>query len=93
MDGWVKVSISGWNNGGGGPGARAGYGPGPFNFGEFGAQNVSAGFACAPGGVVTNVVNTSPTGCVNPAASDPRKFASNIAQTVSLDDTYASRRT
>ena len=87
-DGWVKADIAGWNNGGGGPGARAGYSPGPFNFGEFGGQNVSAGFACSPGGVVTNVVNTSPLGCVNPASKNPRDFASNIAESVSLDDTY-----
>ncbi len=88
MDGWAKVFIQGWNNGSGGPGARAGYAPGPFSFAEFSAQNPNAGFACAPGGVVQNVVNTSPTGCVNPASLDPRKFASNYAQTVSLDDTY-----
>ena len=36
MDGWAKVYVSGWNNGSGGPGARAGYGGGPFGFGEFG---------------------------------------------------------
>ena len=88
MDGWAKLFISGWNNGSGGPGARAGYGGGPFGFGEFGGQNVNAGFACAPGGVVTNVVNTSPIGCVNPASQDPRKFASNFNQNVALDDTY-----
>jgi iron complex outermembrane receptor protein len=85
---WSKAYVSGWNNGSGGPGARASYSPSPFGFGEFGAQNVSSGFACAPGGVVTNVVNTSPLGCVNPAASDPRKFATNIAQTVSLDESF-----
>ena len=89
---WAKVAVAGWNNGGGGPGARAGYSPSPFSFGEFGAQNVSAGFACAPpgtrGAVVTSVVNTSPLGCVNPASQDPRKFASNVAQSVSLDETY-----
>ncbi len=87
-DGWAKVAISGWNNGGGGPGARAGYTTGPFNIAEFGLQNVNAGFACAPGGVVTNVVNTSPLGCVNPANNDPRKFASNVQQSVSLNDSY-----
>jgi iron complex outermembrane receptor protein len=87
-DGWMKVAISGWNNGGGGPGARAGYSPGPYNFAEFGSQNVNSGFACAPGGVVTNVVNASPLGCVNPASTDPRKFASLTRQSVSLDDTY-----
>ncbi len=88
MDGWLKVYVIGWNNGSGGPGARAGYGPGPVGFAEFDGQNVNSGFACAPGGVVASVVNTSPTGCTNPASSDPRKFASNFAQTVALDETY-----
>jgi iron complex outermembrane receptor protein len=89
LDMWTKVFVSGWNNGAGGPGARAGYGPGPFNVGEYGATNISAGFACAPGGVVANVINVSPLGCANPASSDPRKFASDIVQSVSLDETYA----
>ena len=88
MDGWMKVAIAGWNNGAGGPGARAGYGPGPVNYAEFAGQQPSALFACAPGGVVANVVNASPAGCTNPAASDPRKFASLTKQSVSLDDTY-----
>jgi len=91
-DFWMKAALGGWNNGGGGPGARAGFSPTPFSFAEFGLQNVNAGFACAPGGtagaVVNSVVNTSPLGCVNPAASDPRKFANNTRQSVSLDDNY-----
>jgi len=88
LDLWGKVDLTGWNNGGGGPGARNGYTAAPYNFGEFNALSPNAGFACAPGGVVSNVVNTSPTGCTNPASTDPRKFASNFAQQVSLDDTY-----
>src|SRR4051812_10068371 len=32
LEGWVKAAISGWNNGGGGPGARAGYSPSPTAF-------------------------------------------------------------
>jgi iron complex outermembrane receptor protein len=88
MDGWIKGYVTGWNNGAGGPGARAGYTNGQIGFGEYGLQNINAGYACAPGGVVTNVVNTSPAGCTNPANSDPRKFASNIAQSVSLDDAF-----
>ena len=89
LDMWSKVYVSGWNNGSGGPGARSGYGPGPFGVGEFGTTFVSPGFACAPGGVVANVVNLSPLGCTNPATSDPRKFASDTKQTVSLDETYS----
>ncbi len=35
------------------------------------------------------MVNTSPLGCVNPANSgDHRNFASNVVQSVSLDDAY-----
>ncbi|HEX3887145.1 MAG TPA: TonB-dependent receptor [Phenylobacterium sp.] len=87
-DGWAKLDLVGWNNGGGGPGARSGYSSGPFNYAEFGAQSPAAGFACSPGGVVSNVVNTSPLGCVNPASKNVRNFASNVAQSVALDDTY-----
>jgi iron complex outermembrane receptor protein len=87
-DGWVKAFMQGWNNGSGGPGARAGYTNGPTSVSEFGATNINAGFGCAPGGAVINVVNASPVGCANPANSDPRKFATNVAQTISLDDTY-----
>jgi len=88
LDAWGKWSATGWNNGSGGPGARSGYDPGPYSLDEYGGQNVNMMFACGPGAPVANVVNLSPTGCVNPAASDPRKFASLIAQTVSLNDTY-----
>jgi iron complex outermembrane recepter protein len=88
MDFWGKVDLVGWNNGGGGPGARNSFSPSPFAFQEFGSQNVAAGFACSPGGVVTNVVNTSPLGCTNPASKNPRDFASNVSQSVALDDTY-----
>jgi len=88
IDFWAKADIAGWNNGGGGPGARNGYSAGPFNFAEFGPLTISAGVACGPSGAVKNVVNTSPLGCVNPAISDPRKFASNVQNDVSLDDTY-----
>jgi iron complex outermembrane recepter protein len=88
LEGWVKASIAGWNNGGGGPGARATYTTGPINTAEFlpSALFVNPGYACS--GKVTNVVNLSPTGCVNPANSDPRKFASDTQNSVSLDETY-----
>ena len=88
LDGWIKASIAGWNNGGGGPGARATYTTGPINTTEFApsALFVNPGYACS--GKVTNVVNLSPAGCVNPANSDPRKFAADTANSVSLDETY-----
>ena len=88
LDGWVKASVAGWNNGGGGPGARATYTTGPLNTTEFApaALFVNPNFACS--GRATNVVNLSPAGCVNPADSDPRKFAADTANSVSLDETY-----
>jgi iron complex outermembrane receptor protein len=88
LDGWVKANVGGWNNGSGGPGARGGYSPGAINFSQYDTFTVRNNFACAPAGGATNVVNTSPLGCVNPANSDPRKFASNVAQTVSLDESF-----
>ena len=88
LDGWVKVAVSGWNNGGGGPGARATYTTGPINTTEFlpSALFVNPGYACS--GTPTNVVNKSTFGCVNPANSDPRKFAADTQNSVSLDETY-----
>jgi iron complex outermembrane receptor protein len=88
LEGWVKASIAGWNNGGGGPGARATYTTGPINTTEFlpAALFVNPGYACS--GVPTNVVNASPAGCANPADKDPRKFAADTQNSVSLDETY-----
>jgi iron complex outermembrane receptor protein len=88
MDGWAKFSMTGWNNGAGGPGAGTSYSAAPFSLGEDGGQNVNMMFACAPGAPVSNVVNISPLGCTQPGSQDPRKFASLIDQTVQLDDTY-----
>ena len=88
LDGWVKVGLAGWNNGGGGPGARATYTTGPINTTEYlpSALFVNPGYACS--GVPSNVVNVSPAGCVNPANKDPRKFAADTANSVSLDESY-----
>ena len=88
LDGWVKVAVSGWNNGGGGPGARATAITGPINTTEFApsALFVNPGYACS--GVPTNVVNKSPLGCANPADTDRRKFAADTQNSVSLDETY-----
>jgi iron complex outermembrane receptor protein len=88
LDGWVKAAITGWNNGSGGPGARNSFTTGPLNTNEFkpSAFFVNPNYACS--GKVTNVVNLSPAGCVNPANSDPRKFAADTANSVSLDETY-----
>ena len=88
LEGWVKASVAGWNNGAGGPGARATAITGPINTTEFApaALFVNPGYACS--GAVSNVVNVSPLGCVNPADRDKRKFAADTRNSVSLDETY-----
>ena len=88
LEGWAKLAISGWNNGGGGPGARATYTKGPVNTNEFlpSAIFVNPFYACS--GVPTGVTNLSPQGCANPANTDPRAFAADTANSVSLDETY-----
>jgi iron complex outermembrane receptor protein len=90
-DGWVKFSNFNWNNGGGGIGGRATYTPFPYSSGLQEGTGINsllpnANFGC--NAAATNVINRSTFGCVNPASTDPRKFASNTAQTVSLDDAY-----
>ena len=88
LEGWVKAAVAGWNNGSGGPGAKTSYTPGPVNPLETlpSALFTNPGFACS--GLVTNVVNASPLGCVNPASKDRRQFANDTAETVSLDESY-----
>ena len=89
LDGWVKAAVGGWNNGGGGPGARATYTSGPVNTAEYlpSAIFVNPSYACS--GKVTNVVDLSPQSCVNPANSGKhRNFAADTANSVSLDETY-----
>ena len=87
-EGWVKLSSFSWDNGGGGLGGRATYSPDPYNTTQENSTNfyLNQGFGCS--GFPTNVVNLSSTGCVNPASTDPRKFASDTRSTVSLDDTF-----
>jgi iron complex outermembrane receptor protein len=88
LDAWAKLAIAGWNNGGGGPGARATYTKGPINTNEYlpSAIFVNPFYACS--GTPTGVTNLNPQGCVNPANSDPRAFAADTKNTVSLDETY-----
>jgi iron complex outermembrane receptor protein len=87
FEGWMKLTTIQWDNGAGGPGARASWTPHPYS--TFLFQNAAVGpnegFGLNPG---TNGVNPSPLGGVNPALSDPRKIASTIPYTVQLDDTY-----
>ncbi len=75
-------------NGSGGLGGRATYTPAPYNTTQENSTNfyLNQGFGCS--GFTTNVVNLSTSGCVNPAINDPRKFATNTKETVSLDETF-----
>jgi iron complex outermembrane receptor protein len=88
LDGWVKAAITGWNNAGGGTGARATAVVGPINTAEYtpGGLFVNPGFACS--GLATNVVNLSSTGCVNPTNKNINTFAADTANSVSLDESY-----
>ncbi|HEX4711508.1 TonB-dependent receptor [Phenylobacterium sp.] len=88
LEGWMKAAITGWNNAGGGTGARATAVVGPINTAEFtpGGLYVNPGYACS--GKVTNVVNLSPAGCVNPTNNNINTFAADTANSVSLDDAY-----
>jgi iron complex outermembrane receptor protein len=87
-EGWIKFSNFGWNNGGGGLGGRASYTPFPYNSTQErdAVFYLNQGFGCS--GVPTGVVNTSSTGCVNPAINDPRKFAADTPASVALDRTF-----
>ena len=89
FDSWMKLSWIKWDNGGGGPGARATWTPYPWDTTHeysSGGTSLNTGYGCS--GRVTAVVNTNPLGCVNPALTDPRKIATAIPYKVSLDDTW-----
>ncbi|HEX5378733.1 MAG TPA: TonB-dependent receptor plug domain-containing protein, partial [Phenylobacterium sp.] len=87
FEGWVKLSVLHWDNGGGGPGSRQTWTPAPYPTYEYAnaALVLNPGFGCS--GQATNVVNASPAGCVNPALNDPRKIASTVPYKVSLNQT------
>ena len=87
LETWVKLSIIGWDNGGGGPGSRSSYTPAPYNLGQQSQTNnlvPNAGFAYS--GLATNVV----TGCpaLNVSINDPRKFCADTPGTVRLKETF-----
>jgi iron complex outermembrane receptor protein len=89
FEGWAKLTAMQWNNGGGGPGSRSTWTPSPYGTFQVGASpqtTENPGYGCS--GRVTNVVNPSPAGCVNPAATDPRKFASVVPYHAKLAATY-----
>ena len=84
---WGKLAGGQWYNGAGGPGSGSGgWSPAPYPTFEtgVGATQLNPGYACAPGTPVTNVVNLSPAGCVNPAQKDPWHVARAIPYKVDL---------
>ncbi|MEO8114085.1 MAG: TonB-dependent receptor, partial [Phenylobacterium sp.] len=85
LDVWAKLSFAEWDNGSGGPGARASYTPAPYNTSEVppAAFFVNAFYGFSPN--VTGLVSLGPT--TRPDLTDPRKFASDTPEKISLDDT------
>jgi iron complex outermembrane receptor protein len=88
FEGWVKLAVLNWKNGAGGPGSRATWTPFPYPNYEYAnaALALNPGYGCNAN--TSNVVNASPTGCVNPALTDPRKIASTVPYKVGLNATY-----
>jgi len=88
LDFWAKFGAGVWHNGAGGPGGGSGgWTPAPYPNYEFalpGGIQLNAGYPCNPASGVTNVVNVSPQGCVNPAQSTPFRIARVIPYTVRL---------
>ena len=86
LDFWEKVGFSQWANGAGGPGgSSAGWTPGPYITSEYSNTGVqlNPGYGCQAGAPVSNVVNLSPTGCVNPAQTSP--WVESRPQTYKVD--------
>lgn len=85
LDFWAKVGYNQWSNGSGGPGAASGgWTPFPFMTTEFAnaATQLNPGYGCTSN--VTNVVNASPLGCVNPAQKSPFQEARAVPYRVRL---------
>jgi iron complex outermembrane receptor protein len=84
LDGWFKVALSKWDNGSGGPGARATWERGGYNaMDEFGTLNLTGDYGYS--GRVTGLNANGVTS--NPSATDARKIAADTAQSVKLDRT------
>jgi iron complex outermembrane receptor protein len=91
LDFWEKVGFNQWANGSGGPGAAsAGWTPFPFETAEFSnaATQLNPGYGCSGSPFITNIVNPSPLGCVNPAQQSPWKEARAIPYKVDLPYAY-----
>ncbi|MDB5427760.1 MAG: hypothetical protein JWP23_1148 [Phenylobacterium sp.] len=96
LDVWIKVAGGVWHNGAGGPGGSSGgWTQAPYPTFEYGptATMLNQGYGCNPN--TTNVVNLSPTGCVNPSLSTPWKIARAVPYKVTLPlyETLASHWT
>jgi iron complex outermembrane receptor protein len=90
---WLKYAGGQWYNGGGGPGSQAGgWVQAPYPIDENGPSAISLnpGYGCS--GNVTNVVNLSPQGCVNPQLKSPWTVARAVPWKVDLPlyDTVAA---
>ncbi len=92
LDFWAKVGFNQWANGAGGPGAAsAGWTPAPFETSEYenGATQLNPGYGCQGAAAgLTNVVNPSPLGCVNPAQQSPWTEARSTTYEVNLPYAY-----
>jgi iron complex outermembrane receptor protein len=89
FEGWAKLTTIAWRNGSGGAGSRTSWTPGAYATYQVSSGSSTAidpGYGCS--GRVTGVVNLSPTGCVNPGANDPRKFAAVVPFQVKVDSTF-----
>jgi len=87
---WAKYGMGVWHNGAGGPGSQSeGWTNGPYPIYEFGPSgiNLNSGYGCSTGFGVTNVVNVSPLGCVNPAY-DPNGHSKKAARTIARAIAY-----
>ena len=89
---WTKFQSAMWWNPSGGPGDQsAGWTPVGYPSYQWQVAGVVplAGVACAPGFLGTNIANTSPAGCFNPALTSPWKEATNIDHVVELPAYYS----
>jgi iron complex outermembrane receptor protein len=90
---WAKYGMGVWHNGAGGPGGQAeGWTNGPYPLYEFGSNGIqlNSGYGCSTGFGVSNVVNVSPLGCVNPAF-DPNGRSRSAARTIARVFPYQVR--
>jgi iron complex outermembrane receptor protein len=90
---WAKYGMGVWHNGAGGPGSQSeGWTNGPYPNFEFGPSGIqlNSGYGCSTGFGVTNVVNVSPLGCVNPAY-DPNGRSTDAARTIARAIPYQVR--